>query len=58
MAKGIFLEPGQGTIYSARGSRMAFKALRESTDGAFSFMERDLPVSNRRPQPHTYEGPE
>ena len=28
------------------------------SDGAFSFMERDLPVSNRRPQPHTHKGPE
>ena len=58
MGKGIFLEPGQGTIYSARGSKMAFKALSETTGGAFSFMERELPVSNRRPQPHTHEGPE
>ena len=58
MGKGIFLEPGQGTIYSARGSKMAFKALYETTGGAFSFMERELPVSNRRPQPHTHEGPE
>jgi hypothetical protein len=56
MGKGIFLEPGQGTIYSARGSKMAFKALYETTGGAFSFMERELPVSNRRPQPHTHEG--
>jgi len=58
MAKGIFLDQGQGTIYSARGSTMAFKALHETTGGAFSFMERDLPVGNRRPQPHTHQGPE
>ena len=50
MSRGIFLEPGQGTLYSARGSRMAFKALHEITGGAFSFIERDLPVGNRRPQ--------
>jgi mannose-6-phosphate isomerase-like protein (cupin superfamily) len=37
---------------------MVFKALHETTGGAFSFMERDLPVSNRRPQPHTHKGPE
>ena len=49
MGKGIFLEPGQGTIYSARGSKMAFKALHKTTGGAFSFMERELPVSNQRP---------
>ena len=58
MGKGIFLEPGQGTIYSARGSKMVFKAFHETTGGAFSFMERELPVSNRRPQPHMHEGPE
>lgn len=58
MSGGIFLEPGDGTIYSARGSSMVFKATRETTHGAFSFMERELPVSNRRPQPHTHEGPE
>lgn len=58
MSKGIFLEPGTGTTYSARGSTMSFKAERETTGGAFSFMERELPVSNRRPQPHTHEGPE
>ena len=58
MARGIFLDPGQGTIYSARGSKMAFKALYETTGSAFSFMERDLPVGNRRPQPHNHKGAE
>ena len=58
MARGIFLDPGQGTIYSARGSKMAFKALHVTTGGAFSFMERDLSVGNRRPQPYTHKGPE
>ena len=58
MARGIFLHPGQGTIYSARGSKMVFKAVHQTTGGAFSFMERDLPVGNRRPQPHTHAGPE
>jgi len=58
MLKGIFLEPKEGVVYHARGSKMVFKALSQTTDGAFSFMERDLPVSNRRPQPHTHEGPE
>jgi quercetin dioxygenase-like cupin family protein len=37
---------------------MLFKALGETTGGAFSLMERELPVSNRRPQPHRHEGPE
>lgn len=58
MDKGIFLEPGQGRLVTARGSAMVFKALHETTDGVFSFMERELPVSNRRPQPHRHEGPE
>ena len=58
MDKGIFLEPGEGKSFTARGSAMVFKALHETTDGIFSFMERELPVSNRRPQPHRHEGPE
>jgi quercetin dioxygenase-like cupin family protein len=37
---------------------MVFKALHETTGGAFSFMERELPISNRRPPPHTHAGPE
>jgi quercetin dioxygenase-like cupin family protein len=58
MNRGIFLEPNQGTIYSARGSKMVFKAVHKTTGGAFSFMERELPVRNRWPQPHTHKGPE
>ncbi len=58
MTRPIFFEPGEGQLVSARGSRMTFKAVKQTTDGAFSFMERELPVSNRRPQPHRHEGPE
>ena len=58
MKQGVFFEPGDGKKVRARGSSMVFKAIAESTDGAFSLMERDLPVSNRRPQPHTHDGPE
>lgn len=54
----IFLEPDEGKVVTARGSRMVFKAMAETTNGAFSFMERELPVSNRRPQPHRHVGPE
>lgn len=57
MDQGIFFEPGEGMAVSARGSKMLFKAIAAST-GGFSLMERELPVSNRRPQPHTHEGPE
>ncbi len=53
-----FFEPGEGLTVSARGSRMVFKAVSDTTGGAFSLMERELPVSNRRPQPHTHQGPE
>ncbi|HEU0296816.1 MAG TPA: cupin domain-containing protein [Anaerolineales bacterium] len=58
MEQGIFFEPGEGIAFSARGSSMRFKAVAATTGGAFSLMERKLPVSNRRPQPHTHAGPE
>jgi mannose-6-phosphate isomerase-like protein (cupin superfamily) len=58
MEQGIFFNPGEGVTVSARGSLMQFKAISATTDGAFSLMERELPVSNRRPQPHTHQGPE
>jgi mannose-6-phosphate isomerase-like protein (cupin superfamily) len=58
MEQGIFFEPGEGMALSARGSTMLFKAVANTTEGAFSLMERVLPVSNRRPQPHRHEGPE
>ena len=58
MEEGIFFEPGEGTTFHARGSTMVFKAVASTTSGSFSLMERELPVSNRRPQPHTHQGPE
>jgi mannose-6-phosphate isomerase-like protein (cupin superfamily) len=58
MEQGIFFEPGEGMTVTARGSLMHFKAVSDTTGGAFSLMERELPVSNRRPQPHTHQGPE
>jgi quercetin dioxygenase-like cupin family protein len=58
MDQGIFFERGEGIKLSARGSLMVFKAVSDNTGGAFSLMERELPVSNRRPQPHTHQGPE
>jgi quercetin dioxygenase-like cupin family protein len=48
------LEAGQGTLLSARGSAMFFKATRASTDGAFSLMERTLPPGGRKPPPHVH----
>jgi mannose-6-phosphate isomerase-like protein (cupin superfamily) len=48
------LEAGQGTLLSARGSAMFFKATQASTDGAFSLMERTLPPGGRRPPAHVH----
>jgi mannose-6-phosphate isomerase-like protein (cupin superfamily) len=58
MEQGIFFEPGDGMTLSARGSAMVFKAVAHTTGGAFSLMERVLPVSIRRPPPHRHQGPE
>jgi quercetin dioxygenase-like cupin family protein len=58
MEQKLFFEPGEGMTISARGSVMVFKAVTETTGGAFSLMERELPAGNRRPQPHTHQGPE
>lgn len=52
--KAIVFEAGQGKLLSARGSAMFFKATRESTNGAFSFMERTLPPDGRKPPPHIH----
>jgi quercetin dioxygenase-like cupin family protein len=58
MEQKIFFEPGEGMTVNARGSVMSFKAVSDTTGGAFSLMDRELPVSGRRPQPHTHQGPE
>ena len=58
MEQGIFFEPGEGMALSARGSTMLFKAVADTTGSTFSLMEREIPVSNRRPPPHTHQGPE
>jgi uncharacterized cupin superfamily protein len=52
--KATVLEVGQGTLLSARGSAMFFKATRASTAGAFSLMERTLPPGGRKPPPHVH----
>jgi len=48
------LEAGQGTLLSARGSAMFFKATRASTNGAFSLMERTLSPGGRKPPSHVH----
>jgi quercetin dioxygenase-like cupin family protein len=52
--QGIILEAAQGTVLTARGSAMFFKATRASTNGAFSLMERTLPPGGRKPPPHIH----
>jgi uncharacterized cupin superfamily protein len=52
--KATVLEAGEGTVLSARGSMMFFKATRASTNGAFSLMERTLPPGGRKPPPHIH----
>jgi quercetin dioxygenase-like cupin family protein len=48
------LEAGEGTVFTARGSAMFFKATRASTNGAFSLMERTLPPGGQKPPPHIH----
>ena len=52
--KATILEAGEGTLLTARGSAMFFKATRASTNGAFSLMERTLPPGGRKPPPHIH----
>jgi mannose-6-phosphate isomerase-like protein (cupin superfamily) len=48
------VSPGIGTIVTARGSVMAFKAVAAQTGGDFSLMERTVPPNGRRPLPHRH----
>jgi mannose-6-phosphate isomerase-like protein (cupin superfamily) len=53
------LRQGEGHLYTARGSVLAFKALAAQTGGDFSLMERTLPApgtagTGRRPPPHRH----
>jgi quercetin dioxygenase-like cupin family protein len=50
----LILPPGAGTALTARGSVMVFKAMAETTGGAFSLMERALPAGGRPPPPHRH----
>src|SRR5215467_3794571 len=52
--KATILGRGEGTLLTARGSKMFFKATRGSTNGAFSLMERTLPPGGRKPPPHIH----
>ena len=50
----LILPPGDGTALTARGSVMVFKAMAETTGGAFSLMERVLPPGGRPPPKHVH----
>jgi mannose-6-phosphate isomerase-like protein (cupin superfamily) len=54
MAQQGVVRRGEGRLYTARGSRMLFKALGESDDGDFSLMERALPPGGRQPPMHRH----
>ena len=56
--KAIIHGPGEGARYSARGSRMTFKALANDTGGMLSLMEREMPAGGRMPPSHRHAGPE
>jgi len=48
------LGPGEGVLYTARGSTMFFKAVADHDNGDFSLMERTLPAGGRRPPAHRH----
>src|SRR5215470_9772489 len=50
----ITFKAGEGKVLSARGSTIVFKALQNTTNGAFSLMERTLPPGGRKPPPHIH----
>jgi mannose-6-phosphate isomerase-like protein (cupin superfamily) len=54
MEQAGIVRPGEGRLYTARGSRMLFKALGEDDDGDFSLMERTLKPGGRRPPLHRH----
>jgi quercetin dioxygenase-like cupin family protein len=53
-SRAVVLGADEGTEVTARGSRMLFKAVAETTGGAFSLMERVLPPGGRPPPAHTH----
>jgi quercetin dioxygenase-like cupin family protein len=50
----IVLEAREGKLLCARESTMIFKAIKATTNGAFSLMERTLPAGGRKPPPHIH----
>lgn len=54
MTGALVLPPDSGEPVSARGSRLLFKAVAETTGGAFSLHERRVPRGGRRPPAHRH----
>jgi quercetin dioxygenase-like cupin family protein len=50
----VVFEAGDGKVLTARGSTMVFKAVKASSNGAFSLMERTLPPGGRKPPAHIH----
>lgn len=58
MAGAIVLGPGEGKRLVARGSTIVFKAVAETTGGAFSLMEREIVPGSPFPPAHRHPGAE
>jgi quercetin dioxygenase-like cupin family protein len=50
----LVLPPEAGERLVVRGSTLLFKAVAETTGGAFSLHERHVPAGGRRPPPHVH----
>jgi quercetin dioxygenase-like cupin family protein len=50
----LVLAPDGGEELMVRGSTLLFKAVAETTRGAFSLHERLVPAGGRRPPPHVH----
>jgi quercetin dioxygenase-like cupin family protein len=54
MADYLIVPPGGGDELTVRGSTLLFKAVAETTGGAFSLHERHVPAGGRRPPAHVH----
>ncbi len=54
MADYLVLPPEGGERLVVRGSTLLFKAVAQTTGGAFSLHERHVPAGARRPPPHVH----
>jgi quercetin dioxygenase-like cupin family protein len=54
VANYLVLPPEGGEQLMVRGSTLLFKAVAETTEGAFSLHERRVPAGGRRPPPHLH----